>query len=524
MNVKEHILQNPWFKAFGLLILFVAAYWIPFKGIVNTWWTNEDYSYGFLIPIISVYLLWDKRSGLGDLQVKSSWSMLPPLVFFILLSIYGTLGSSPHISRPAIPILIILFAAFCFGVEAVKRLILPLGFLVFMVPLPSILDRTFGVFLKAVSSKLGGIIIRMCGLSVHVSGNVIDLGVTQLQVVDACSGLRFVFPLLALGVLYAYFFERVAWKRVFCVFSTIPIAVLTNGLRIGITGVLTYIYGSEVAQGFFHGFSGWAIFMVAFAFLFILGRFLRLLPPKGIGGGVSGIPEAALEDVPVVRSRNNGAFLVSILLLLIVGGLSWSTKALPALPIKGGIGSFPLAFADWRGQDAPLDPDIIVRSGAEDAFSALYKNIKYGEVSLYLGYRETAFLENQNFFHTPTVCLPASGWKTEETSTHKIADVPGFEDLTVTKMIIDRMGTKQLVYFWFQTKNKATHDKNVNRFHLALHAIQRDNTHDLFIRSITPVKPKERIEDVEERLDLFVRDMMRALLDFLADRQAIAER
>ena len=107
----------------------------------------------------------------------------------------------------------------------------------------------------------------------HVSGNVIDIGVTQLQVVDACSGLRYLFPLIALGMVYVYFFERVLWKRVFCVAATIPIAVLTNGLRIGVTGIMTKFLGAKAAEGFFHGFSGWLLFLASFACLFIVGGF-----------------------------------------------------------------------------------------------------------------------------------------------------------------------------------------------------------------------------------------------------------
>ena len=124
------------------------------------------------------------------------------------------LGSSGNISMPSIPILIVLFAAFCFGWKALKEFIVPLGFLIFMIPVPAILERYLGLFLKNVSSRMGGAIIDMLNIPVHVSGNMIDLGVTQLQVVDACSGMRYIFALLALGVVYAYFFEKAAWKRV----------------------------------------------------------------------------------------------------------------------------------------------------------------------------------------------------------------------------------------------------------------------------------------------------------------------
>jgi len=211
-----------------LAIFFIVAYSVPLGSMVHTWWENEDYSYGFMIPLASAYLLWEKRKTLGEIPVKSAWGILPALVFFILISIYGILGSSGNVSMPSIPILILLFTGFCFGMESVKRLILPLGFLFLMVPVPAFIERYLGLHLKAISSEMGGAFISFFNIPVHVSGNVIDLGVTQLQVVDACSGLRYIFPLLALGILYAHFFERVFWKRLFCVLATIPLGVLFN--------------------------------------------------------------------------------------------------------------------------------------------------------------------------------------------------------------------------------------------------------------------------------------------------------
>jgi EpsI family protein len=136
-----------------------------------------------------------------------------------------------------------------------------------------------------------------------------------------------------------------------------------------------------------------------------------------------------------------------------------------------------------------------------------------------MGYRSTAFLANENFFHSPTVCLPSSGWVEKEVKRRTIANVQHFDILEVTEMIIEQGGIKQLVYFWFQTKDKATYSKNINRFHLSLHAIRRDNTHDLFIRPITPVASNETIDDAEKRMDGFVREMMPILLQFLADKQ-----
>ncbi len=520
MSSISDFIKGTWFKVSLLLVFFIAAYWVPITALVNTWLKNDDYSYGFLIPVVSMYLLWDMRSRLKDVKLKNSWAVFPVLIALVLLSIYGILGSSGNISMPAVPLLIICFTAFCFGLDITRRLILPLGFLIFMVPIPPVLERTIGIYLKSISSKMGGEIIRFFNISVNVSGNIIDLGVTQLQVVDACNGLRYVFPLLAIGVIYAYLFESVAWKRIFCILVTIPIAILTNALRIGITGILTNYYGPGVAEGFFHGFSGWVLFMASSCLLFLIGRILSLLPPKKSKEEEIAVSES---DPGILKARGessiNSAFITSIIILIIVAGLSFSTQALPPIKLTGGIASFPLMFSNWSGQATLVDPEIIDESGAEEAFNGNYRNSAGDDVSLYIGYRGTAFLANENFFHSPTVCLPSSGWEPLETSTHEIKGVPFFGRLKVTRMIVANMGSKMVVYFWFQTKNRASYDKNINRFDLALHAIRRDNTYDLFIRTITPIRPGESISVNEQRMDTFVRDMMTALVDFIKGHQ-----
>ena len=520
MNKLKHYVADIHTQITILTILFIAAYYVPLKSMVNIWWGNDDYSYGFLIPAASAYLLWEKRKTLAEIPIRSDWWIIPLLVFFILISIYGILGSSGNVSMPSIPILILLFTGFCFGAGTVKRLILPLGFLFFMVPVPAVIERYIGLHLKAVSSELGGAFIGLFNIPVHVSGNIIDLGVTQLQVVDACSGLRYIFPLFGLGILYAYFFEKVFWKRLFCVFATIPLGVLLNALRIGVTGILTEMFGPEVSEGFFHDFSGWILFVVAFIMLFLISRLIKVILPDTNGNKESLVPQQGHALASSVTGKNTArAFLLSVALLSCVAVLSLSTSTLPAVTLEGGIQSFPMLVGEWNGTPDIVDPVIIKESGAEEAFSGNYINGSGSEISLYMGYRSTAFLSNENFFHSPTVCIPSSGWVKRDVKRRIIGNVPYFGNLEVTEMVIGKGDIRQLVYFWFQTKDEATYDKDINRFHLSLHAIRRDNTHDIFIRPITPVYPAEETEDAEIRMDGFVREMMSVLLQFLKEKQ-----
>lgn len=503
---------------FVLLLTFFACYLNTIVGLFNVWRNNDDYSYAFLIPFISGYIIWERRKEITATPVGTSWVGGISFFLFLIISVYGILGSSPSAVRPAIPLIILSITLFCFGKEVFKALGFPLSLLIFMIPLPTMFGTMIGVHLKSISTLLGEMILRLFGVSVFVEGNVIDLGVTQLQVVDACSGLRYILPLFAIGVVFAYFFEKARWKQFVLAISTIPIAVITNGMRIGITGILAQKYGSEVADGFFHGFSGWLIFMFAFSLLFVFHFILSLIFGKTQSHNKTNIGDKKRPE-GMKPKKNTIPLVVCSSFLLFVGILSYTTAALPPLKIEDGLSNFPLAIKEWKGRSVNIDPEMITASGAQEAFSATYLDMSEDIVSLYIGYRSSPFLESENFFHSPYVCLPSSGWKTLMITNHKITNIPHFGSIRVRKMLSEKIGQKQLVYYWFQTKSRTSFDVNINRFHLALHAILRDNTHDLFIRPITPVRPNETIEDAEKRMDQFVRDMMSALLQFLSEKQ-----
>lgn len=529
-ELKGFCYSDKW-TLMGILLLvasFLFCYRHVIVGLYQVWSTDENYSYAFLIPFISAYLIWEKRKLIAQTPVRTHWLGGAFFLFFLLVSIYGILGSSPSAVRPAIPLAILSITLFCFGKEMLKRLALPLTLLIFMIPLPTLFGTLIGNRLKLVSTRLGEIILRLTGVTVFVEGNIIDLGVTRLQVVDACNGLRYILPLLALGVLFAYFFEKSRWKQVVLVFSTIPIAVITNGIRIGITGILAERYGQKVADGFFHGFSGWLIFMFAFFMLFVFHFTL-----KAIFKTQTGHNQEDHKTVDTKKHSHKGGKLpetgwkhigrLPVLLcsvcLLLVGILSFATGELPPLRIKGSLASFPMVIEGWKGNIQRIEPDMVIKSGAQDALSAQYKDASGRMISLYIGYRESPFNESENFFHSPHVCLPSSGLKTLAFDTHRISNIPKFGDITVRRMVSERMGQRHLVYYWFQTKSQTSFDVNINRFHLAMHALTRDNTHDLFIRPITVLEKGETLEQAEARLDGFVRIMTGALLEFLAQRQ-----
>lgn len=189
--------------------------------------------------------------------------------------------------------------------------------------------------------------------------------------------------------------------------------------------------------------------------------------------------------------------------------------AMPAVRLPQGINSFPLDFSGWQGTREYLNPEITARSGAEEAFAAAYRKGP-AMVSLYLGYRSSPFLESEEFFHSPNVCLPSQGWQTIEEATMVIPEVhPNFDPFVVRRMLLAQQGAHLLVFYWFQTRNTIAHDIFRNRFHLALHALKRDNTSDTFVRLVTLVPRDGSLDEAQAWMVTFVHNLEPVLLQFL---------
>ena len=244
-------------------------------------WGREDFSYGYFILPIVLYLLWEKRKALLTTPSAPSWAGLAPFTAGIALYWLGELGGEFTTLFLALWLIVVGFCWLHLGGRKLKIVSFPLAFLLVMFPPPNLLYANLSLRLKLVSSWLGVEMIQLFGLSAHREGNIIDLGFTQLEVVDACSGLRYLFPLFALSILLAYHYRTAFWKRAVLVVSSIPVTIFTNALRVASVGILYQFFGSKVAEGFFHDFSGWLIFMASLAFLLLEMWALSRLFPEG---------------------------------------------------------------------------------------------------------------------------------------------------------------------------------------------------------------------------------------------------
>ncbi len=265
------------------LALAIAIYTPILRGLVGNWLENEDYSHGFLIVPLAVYFIWERRERLASLPVDPSWWGLPVLLLSSVTLLIGRLGVEYMNLRISFVLLLNGLALLLLGRRMYRALAFPLLFLFLMVPLPQSIVNTIAFPLQLTAASMAVEGLHWIGVPALLEGNIIHLANGPLFVAEACSGLRSLMALVTLGVVFAYFFRTNFAERIIIVLSTIPIAIVVNAFRVGLTGVLAHHFGPEAAGGVVHETQGLFTFGIAFVLLLVEAWLLSLVWPRLFG-------------------------------------------------------------------------------------------------------------------------------------------------------------------------------------------------------------------------------------------------
>jgi exosortase len=247
------------------------------KILVGQWWNEPDYGHGFLVPLFSGYVVWRQRERLFKIESKPANFGLLVMVGAIVLLFGGSLGAELFTSRVSLLVLLAGIILFLAGWKVLRALSFPLAFLLLMIPIPVIIYNQITFPLQLIASRFATFWLEVVQVPVLREGNVLILPNYSLEVVEACSGIRSLMTLITLAVAYGYLVEPRRWVRYSLVILMIPIAIVSNAIRIMGTGVLTYHFGPKAAEGFFHEFSGWVIFLAALILMFVSHAILKRL-------------------------------------------------------------------------------------------------------------------------------------------------------------------------------------------------------------------------------------------------------
>jgi exosortase len=273
--VQESPSKNklPWTGIAWFGVLLLACYAPVLRALIRQWDHDPDMGHGFFVPLIALFIVWQRRDELMAITPKPNWWGLVLVVWGALQLITATLGAELFTARLSFLITLIGMILTLGGTFMLKKLAFPIFLLFFMVPIPAVIYSAATFKLQILASKLADDALTLLSIPVLREGNVLELPNQKLSVVEACSGIRSLLSLTFLSLVYGYFFEKKTWIRIVLFFSTIPIAIIANGSRVTITGIMTQIK-AELAEGFFHEAQGWVIFMVALVILIVWHQML----------------------------------------------------------------------------------------------------------------------------------------------------------------------------------------------------------------------------------------------------------
>jgi exosortase D (VPLPA-CTERM-specific) len=499
----------------GVVVLFQRT--LPF---IYATWQREEYSHGYLIPAVSLLLLWQRRRQLQQTPFHGSWAGALLTLAGIGLYFVGAFAAIAFLHAYALVVVIAgLFLAFT-GWRAFRIALPAVALLLLMVPIPTFFFNSLSSALQLISSQIGVAVIRIFGISVHLAGNVIDLGSYQLQVVEACSGLNYLFPLLTLGVILVSLVRMPLWIRLVIVASTVPITVLMNSFRIGVIGVLVEHYGIEQAEGFLHDFEGWIIFMSCLVLLAVeIWLLARLTGDRRSLRDMIAIdwPASRPAGIPVVARRVAVAFTVACALTLATAA---ADNLLPdrveVVPQRADFTRFPMQMGDWQGRRDRLEDQYLDALMLDDYVLADYANGSPTPVNFYVAYFGSQ--RDGHSAHSPASCLPGGGWRLSEMGQHAVAGVSaGTGTLQVNRAVIEMGGQRQLVYYWFKQRNRNITNEYLVKAFLLWDSLVKNRSDGAMVRLVTPLAKGEATAAGDGRLAQFATQIVPLLGQYVPD-------
>ncbi len=528
MSLDTHSATKPQAYRFSVLYFILLAiglisiYFIFQEGIIHAVqkWDTPEYSHAYLIPLISLFIVWQKNNQIIKQPFPGSWWGTLIVVAGLFFWLLGEMSALYVIIKYALLVVIFGLVLSFSGVRQMGLYFFPVALLFFTIPLPNFIYNNLSAYLQLISSNIGVEVIRLFGISVYLEGNVIDLGTYKLQVVEACNGLRYLFPLVTLGVIAAYFYQDSFWKKCVVVASTLPITILMNSIRIGVIGVLVEHWGIAMAEGFLHDFEGWVIFMICFAILLIeMWLLTKLTSGKSLREVLSIETPARLDmtQYHVTQRSIPVPFYLSVLAIVIV---SISNVVLPdrqeKIPTRASFNQFPDEIAEWKSHRKAMEAQFINALKFEDYLLSNYTS-KQGALELYIAYYDSQ--RKGESAHSPRSCLPGAGWRI--TDRRPVVIDYATDDIqkriNVSRMLIRQGDQRYLMYYWFKQRDRHLTNEYLVKWYLFWDGLTRSRTDGALIRVIYPLPKGEDANKGDSIVQSFLRETLPVLPDYVPD-------
>ncbi|HEX8370087.1 MAG TPA: VPLPA-CTERM-specific exosortase XrtD [Pyrinomonadaceae bacterium] len=520
--------KNLW-KPFLIAAALAFLYATVLAKLARDWWTDENYSHGLLVPFVIGFIVWLEFDELKKVSRNPSLIFGGALILLsLLLFLAGTLGAELFMQRVSLVLMLGGAVVYFFGAKILKFLVVPFVLLLLSIPIPQIIFNKIAFPLQIWASQMAIWGIRIFEVPSVRKGNVIELlpqGATQvvsLEVVEACSGIRSLMTLVTLALVLAYFTRAKKpsaesgwlagvkdfdfWRTVILMFAAIPIAILTNAARVTATGVLTFYYGKQAAEGFAHDISGWLVYLVALGLLilvnFVLKKFRRRSTRKNkspLNAAERGFDEELIADrrSPIA----NPVYL--LLVVLLCGGLfiNWLERRGEVAVERKNLSEIPSALGEWRqkGNDIRFSEQTESVLRTSDYVMRDYYLADGSRANLYVGYY--ASQRTGATYHSPQNCLPGAGWEMKNREPVEIK-TPRGKTFTANRYIIQNGDYSEVLIYWYEGRGRAVASEYTDKIYTVFDSVARRRSDGAMIRVMTPTAGTGDVESVQKAIDL----------------------
>ncbi len=521
-TVRQDTWLTPGVVWLAIAVIGAGVFFADGLDALFTAWALPEYSHGPLIPILSGLLfLRQLREYPPDPGPKRNrWAGVTVITGALALATLGKLANISDLVAYATILWVGGILLVSFGWETGRHFWPPVLHLVYMLPLPGVIYYKMTTWLQFVSSELGVTFLRALSVPVFLDGNIIDLGVTRLHVAEACSGLRYLFPILSFSYIFAVLYKGPMWHKAVLLISAAPITVLMNSVRIAVAGVIVQYYGLDWLEGFSHFFEGWVIFIICILILFALARLMLFFHPvkMSLAEALDLETEGLLGQAARVRLTRASAAMITTAVLMVGASLAWQ-----AMPDRGAVAVqrdpfalFPRRIDEWRQAGPPRALTAAVeRTLAADDYIALEFTApdQAAPVEVF-----SAFYADQSDggVHSPEICLPGGGWEIAWLERSDLTDEMGWDSpFMVNRAIIQKGETRMMVYYWFDQKGRKIAWDMAAKYWLLVDGVRTGRTDGALVRLTTPILPGESDAAADARLNAMLKSTVPVLPRFI---------
>jgi len=493
---------------FAVAVLGAGVFFAEGLDALLVAWQLPEYSHGPLIPVLSLLLFLRqlKEFPVDTGPKRHRWVGVLVILLAITMGGLGRLSGINDIVAYATILWIGGILLISFGWTTGKHFWPPVLHLVYMLPLPGVLYYKMSAWLQLISSELGVWFLKLLSVPVYLEGNIIDLGVLQLHVAEACSGLRYLFPILSFSYIFAVLYRGPMWHKAVLLLAAAPITVLMNSVRIAIAGVIADRYGIEWLDGFTHFFEGWVIFIACILLLFGLARIMMFFLPekKTLTEALDLETDGLMTQAARLRFVQASPAMISAAAIMLSIAVAWPYAAPQRSAVdinRESFAAFPRELDDWRqrGPSERLSLEIANILGADDYHSAWF--VKEGAAAPVEFFSAWYADQTQGGVHSPEICLPGGGWEIAWLERTDMQQTMGWDSsYEINRAIIQKGQTRMMVYYWFDQKGRKIAWDFAAKFWLMIDGITMGRTDGALVRLTTLIVPGESEADAEARL------------------------